>query len=242
MRRRRRSMPPISICRMCRKRAAPSALNQLPLRARLSRASPAHLSPRRPSPSIVCVGIVLANLDLFIVNVGAAQYRPRLQGRLPGGPFLGPERLCDRLCRAAGVLRGLADGIAATGASFWGSRCLPRLGRLFRLQQCHRVGRIPRPPGGGRGAHDTDIDWSPARVVSARSSRAARCAPGPRSAALPRHSDHSPGACWSRRAGAGSSSSTFPIGLIAMAIGWWKLPEVPGHDVKRPSLWPPRSW
>lgn len=28
-----------------------------------------------------------------------------------------------------------------------------------------------------------------------------------------------------------------PIGLIAMAIGWWKLPEVPGHDVKRPSLW-----
>lgn len=28
-----------------------------------------------------------------------------------------------------------------------------------------------------------------------------------------------------------------PIGLAAMAVGWWKLPEVPGHDVERPSLW-----
>jgi MFS family permease len=28
-----------------------------------------------------------------------------------------------------------------------------------------------------------------------------------------------------------------PIGLIAMAVGWWKLPEVPGHRVKPPSLW-----
>ena len=28
-----------------------------------------------------------------------------------------------------------------------------------------------------------------------------------------------------------------PIGLIAIAVGWWKLPEVAGHDVKRPSLW-----
>jgi EmrB/QacA subfamily drug resistance transporter len=28
-----------------------------------------------------------------------------------------------------------------------------------------------------------------------------------------------------------------PIGLIAIVIGWWKLPEVDGHDVPRPSLW-----
>ena len=27
-----------------------------------------------------------------------------------------------------------------------------------------------------------------------------------------------------------------PIGLIAILIGWWKLPEVPGHDAPRPSV------
>ena len=29
-----------------------------------------------------------------------------------------------------------------------------------------------------------------------------------------------------------------PIGALALAIGWWKLPEVPGHDIKRPEVWP----
>ncbi len=28
-----------------------------------------------------------------------------------------------------------------------------------------------------------------------------------------------------------------PIGVIALAIGWWKLPAVPGHDVKKPDAW-----
>ena len=28
-----------------------------------------------------------------------------------------------------------------------------------------------------------------------------------------------------------------PIGLIAIVVGWRYLPEVPGHDVKRPSAW-----
>ena len=28
-----------------------------------------------------------------------------------------------------------------------------------------------------------------------------------------------------------------PIGLVAMGIGWWKLPEVAGHNVPRPSPW-----
>jgi len=28
-----------------------------------------------------------------------------------------------------------------------------------------------------------------------------------------------------------------PIGVIAMAVGWWNLPVVPGHAAKRPSLW-----
>ena len=28
-----------------------------------------------------------------------------------------------------------------------------------------------------------------------------------------------------------------PIGLIAIAVGWWNLPEVAGHAVKRPSAW-----
>jgi MFS family permease len=27
-----------------------------------------------------------------------------------------------------------------------------------------------------------------------------------------------------------------PIGIAAMAVGWWALPHVPGHDVKRPSF------
>ena len=28
-----------------------------------------------------------------------------------------------------------------------------------------------------------------------------------------------------------------PIGLVALAIGYWKLPEVPGHDVRRADAW-----
>jgi MFS family permease len=28
-----------------------------------------------------------------------------------------------------------------------------------------------------------------------------------------------------------------PIGALALAIGYWKLPEIPGHDVKKPDAW-----
>jgi EmrB/QacA subfamily drug resistance transporter len=28
-----------------------------------------------------------------------------------------------------------------------------------------------------------------------------------------------------------------PVGAIALAIGYWKLPDVPGHDVRRPDAW-----
>ena len=44
------------------------------------------------------------------------------------------------------------------------------------------------------------------------------------------------------RAGAGSFSSMCPIGLVAMLIGWWKLPRVPGHDVPRPDALGARCW
>jgi hypothetical protein len=28
-----------------------------------------------------------------------------------------------------------------------------------------------------------------------------------------------------------------PIGALALAIGYWKLPAIPGHDVKKPDAW-----
>lgn len=28
-----------------------------------------------------------------------------------------------------------------------------------------------------------------------------------------------------------------PVGLLAIAVGWWKLPRVPGHEAPRPSAW-----
>src|SRR5262249_56886336 len=30
-----------------------------------------------------------------------------------------------------------------------------------------------------------------------------------------------------------------PIGLVAILVGWWKLPEVPGHEAPRPHPFPP---
>jgi MFS family permease len=28
-----------------------------------------------------------------------------------------------------------------------------------------------------------------------------------------------------------------PIGLVAMLVGWWKLPEIAGHEAPRPNPW-----
>ncbi len=28
-----------------------------------------------------------------------------------------------------------------------------------------------------------------------------------------------------------------PIGLLALTVGWWKLPHVPGHSIRGPMRW-----
>jgi len=55
--------------------------------------------------AIVCAGLVMANLDLFIVNVALPNIRYDFGNPALDDMSLDPERLRHRLCRASRVLR-----------------------------------------------------------------------------------------------------------------------------------------
>ncbi len=183
---------------------------------------------------IVCAGVVLASLDLFIVNVAL----PRIAVDLHA-PNLGElswvlngyaivyasllvffGRLADRYRRDRGFLLGVAIfTVASAACAASGS-----VGMLiaFRLVQAAGAALLtPTSLGLVLAAY-------PASAGTAPSGR------GRRPAAWPRR--------WGRSSGgllvAASWRWVFlvnvPIGIAALVAGWRLLPHVPGHEAGRP--------
>ncbi|MCC8981695.1 MFS transporter [Bradyrhizobium acaciae] len=187
--------------------------------------------------AIVSVGICLANLDLFIVNVGLPNIAQEFRGAsledlswiLNGYAivyaallvFFG--RLAERHSRNLSFLLGVALFTAAsTSCALAPSVELLVLSRVAQaagaaLMTPTSIGLLLAsfPPEQRAGAVRT---WTAIGGLAA--------ALGPL---------------------AGGVLVTFdwrwifivnvPIGVIALIVGWLKLPEVPGHDVPRPSWW-----
>jgi EmrB/QacA subfamily drug resistance transporter len=201
--------------------------------AKPTRASGAAASPNQVL-AIVCVGIVLANLDLFIVNVGLPNIArdfsnaslEDLSWILNGYAiayaallvFFG--RLAERYRRNQSFLLGIAVFTAASAACA-AATSVPML-VVFRVMQA--AGAALMTP--------TSIGLLLASFPPERRGHAVRtwAAIGGLAAALgPLAGGVLVTASWRW-----IFLVNVPIGLLAMLVGWRKLPEVPGHDVPRP--------
>jgi EmrB/QacA subfamily drug resistance transporter len=198
-------------------------------RVRRSVASPAGVL------AIVCVGIVLANLDLFIVNVGLPNIGRDFKGAtledlswiLNGYAiayaallvFFG--RLAERHRRDRSFIVGVALFTAASAAC----AAANSIGALVGFRVIQAAGAALMTP--------TSLGLLLASFPPDRRGGAVRtwAAIGGFAAALgPLVGGILIAASWRW-----IFLVNVPIGLIAMAVGWWYLPEVPGHDVQRPS-------
>jgi EmrB/QacA subfamily drug resistance transporter len=185
--------------------------------------------------AIVCVGIVLANLDLFIVNValpniahdfGSPGFED-LSWVLNGYAityaallvFFG--RLAERHRRDRSFLLGIAlFTIASAACAAAGSVAV-----LVAFRVVQAMGAALMTP--------TSIGLLLASFPPERRGTAVRtwAAIGGLAAALgPPVGGLLVTASWRW-----IFLVNVPIGIIAMVIGWWKLPSVPGHNVRRPN-------
>jgi EmrB/QacA subfamily drug resistance transporter len=206
--------------------------------ATMPAASRASLRRAATSPgqvlAIVCVGIVLANLDLFIVNVGL----PNIARDFHDAPL---ENL-------SWVLNGYAIAYAAL-LVFFG-----RLAERHRRDRSFLLGiALFTAASAACAAADSVAALVAFRVVQAAG--AALMTPtslGLLLASFPPERRGGAVRTWAAIGGLAAALGpvvggllivaswrwiflvNVPIGLIAMVIGWWKLPHVPGHDVKRP--------
>jgi EmrB/QacA subfamily drug resistance transporter len=196
-------------------------------------------SPRSTSPNfvlgIVCVGIVLANLDLFIVNVAL--------------PNIGRDFQGASLEDMSWVLNGYAIAYAAL-LVFFG-----RLAERYRrdVSFLWGVGLFTAASAACSAANSVEA------LIAFRVAQAAGAAlMTPTSLGLllavfvP---EHRGGAVrtWTAIGGLGAALGPLvggmlvainwrwiflvnvPIGLIAILVGWRKLPQVPGHESPRPN-------
>ncbi|HEX4366048.1 MAG TPA: MFS transporter [Rhodopila sp.] len=200
-------------------------------RSRQSAASPNQVL------AIVCIGIVLANLDLFIVNVGLPNIAREFSGAslenlswiLNGYAiayaallvFFG--RLAERHRRDRSFLLGVALFTAASAAC----SAATTVGMLVAFRVVQAAGAALMTP--------TSIGLILASFPAERRGGAVRT--------------------WAAIGGLAAAAGPLaggllvmlswrwiflvnvPIGVAALAVGWWKLPQVPGHDVPRPSSW-----
>ena len=185
--------------------------------------------------AIVCVGICLANLDLFIVNVAL--------------PNIARDFKETSLEDLSWILNGYAIGYAAL-LVFFG-----RLAERYRRNASFLLGVTLFTIASAACAAANSVETLVAfRVVQAAG--AALMTPtslGLLLASFPPDRRGSAVRTWTAIGGLAAAIGPLvggllvtaswrwiflvnvPIGLIAIAIGWWKLPEVPGHDVPRPS-------
>lgn len=199
--------------------------------------------PRVPGASpekvlaIVCVGIVLANLALFIVNVAL----PTIAGDFPGATL---ESL-------SWILNGYAITYAAL-LVFFG-----RLAERFRRNRSFMLGVALFTAASAACAAAGSVNGLvAARVVQAAG--AALMTPtsiGLLLAVFPPERRGGAVRTWAAVGGFAAALGPLaggvlvvaswrwiflvnvPIGVIALALSWRVLPELPGHDAKAPSLW-----
>ena len=196
--------------------------------------------PSRPAASpnvvlvIVCAGVVLASLDLFIVNVALPQMAEDFGVRGLGGlswvlnayaivyasllVLFG--RLADRYSRKRGFLIGVGVFVAASAACA-AATSLPMLVGFRVLQAAGAALLTP-----------TSLGLVLASFPPERRSRAVRAwtAAGGFAAALgPAVGGVLVAASWRW-----VFLVNVPIGLAALVAGWRLLPEVPGHPIRRP--------
>jgi EmrB/QacA subfamily drug resistance transporter len=187
--------------------------------------------------AIVCVGICLANLDLFIVNVGL--------------PSIAKDFKDSSLEDLSWILNGYAIAYAAL-LVFFG-----RLAERYRRNTSFLLGVALFTVASAACALATSVEGLTAFRV-AQAAGAALMTPtslGLLLASFP--PDRRGGAVrtWTAIGGLASALGPLvggvlvtvnwrliflvnvPIGLIAIVVGWLKLPEVPGHDAPRPNPW-----
>jgi len=195
------------------------------------------VSPATPNQvlAIVCVGICLANLDLFIVNVGL--------------PNIARDFTNASLEDLSWILNGYAIAYAAL-LVFFG-----------RLAERHRrnisfllgVGLFTLASAACAAANSVESLVAFRVVQAAGAALMTPTSLGLLLASFPPERRGSAVRAWTAIGGLAAALGPLaggvlvtaswrwifivnvPIGLIAILIGWWKLPEVPGHDVPRPN-------
>src|ERR1700722_17909182 len=187
--------------------------------------------------AIVCIGIVLANLDLFIVNVGLPNIARDFRGA--------------SLEDLSWILNGYAIAYAALLVFFGRLAERHRRDRSFLLG----VALFTAASAACSAAGSVEILVA-ARVVQAAG--AALMTPtslGLLLASFPAERRGGAVRTWTAIGGLAAALGpvvggililaswrwifivNVPIGLAALAVGWRMLPRVPGHDVPRPDAW-----
>lgn len=184
--------------------------------------------------AIVCAGIVLANLDLFIVNVALPDIARDFGGAtlddlswiLNGYAIVYASllvffgRLAERYSRNNSFLLGIAIFTAASAACSAASDVWMLV--AFRLVQAAGAALMtPTSLGLLLASFPPEKRGGAVRTWTAIGGFAAAVGPVVGGVLLT--------LSWRW-----IFIVNVPIGLVALLIGWWKLPRIPGHDVARP--------
>ncbi len=187
--------------------------------------------------AIVCVGMVLANLDLFIVNVAL--------------PNIGRDFRSATLEDLSWILNGYAIVYAAL-LVFFG-----RLAERHRRDQSFLLGVALFTGASAACAMANSVE---ALVIFRLAQAAGAALMTPTSlglllAVFPPERRGSAVRTWTAIGALGAALGPLvggvlvtvnwsliflvnvPIGLAALLVGWWKLPQVPGHEAPKPSVW-----
>jgi EmrB/QacA subfamily drug resistance transporter len=214
--------------------SAQQGLNVLSIRDRLLAMRRGDASPAL-SLAIVCAGVVLASLDLFIVNVALPDMGRELGGELSSlswvlngyaivyaALFVLFGRISDRYSRRSGFLLGVAVFTLASVACGAATSVAMLVG--FRVVQAAGAALLtPASLGLVLATSAPERRQSAVRAWTAVGGAAAALGPvvgGPLVAVSWR---------W-------VFLVNVPVGIAALIVGWRRLPEIPGHPIPRPDL------
>ena len=187
--------------------------------------------------AIVCVGMVLANLDLFIVNVAL----PNIALDFPGSNLEGMTwilngyaivyaallvffgRLAERYRRDASFLLGVAVFTAASAACA-AANSVETLVAFRVVQAAGAALMTPTSLGLLLAAFPPEKRGHAVRTWTAVGGFAAALGPLVGGVLVT--------ASWRW-----IFLVNVPIGVLALIIGFWKLPQIPGQDLRRPDAW-----
>jgi EmrB/QacA subfamily drug resistance transporter len=208
----------------------------------MSASAPPAIAPRSSaSPNqvlaIVCVGICLANLDLFIVNVGL--------------PSMARDFKDAALEDMSWILNGYAIAYAALLVFFGRLAERHRRNASFLLG----VGLFTAASAACSAANNVETLVAFRVVQAAGAALMTPTSLGLLLAVFPPERRGTAVRTWTAIGGLAAALGpviggvlvtvnwrwifivNVPIGLVALLIGWWKLPEIPGHDAPRPNPW-----